>query len=95
MNVPFLFWLLRRKVMCCKDFERFRRRSVKTQTLQESFSTTLMQRPGAVAAYVVLNKQPDAGAGAGAGTAATAATGYNDQYGAGGYAAFRKSFDRE
>ena len=46
INVPFQLWLLQRNVKCCKDFERFWRRSIKLQTLQESFSSNLMQRPG-------------------------------------------------
>ena len=47
INVPIQLWILRRNVKCCNDFERFWRRSVKSQALQESFSTNyLMQRSG-------------------------------------------------
>ena len=46
INAPFQLWLLQRNVKCCKYFERFWRKSIKLQTLQESFSSNLMQRPG-------------------------------------------------
>ena len=46
INVPFQLWLLQRNVKRCKDFEGLLRRSIKLQTLQESFSSNLMQRPG-------------------------------------------------
>ena len=46
INVPFQLWLLQRHVNCCKDFGRLLKRFIKLQTLQESFSINLMQRPG-------------------------------------------------
>ena len=52
--MPFQLWLLQHNVKCCKNFERFWRRSVKSQALQESVSTNLMHLPGGASDACVL-----------------------------------------